>query len=93
MPPGPPSGLIPAIRAAPRPTWPSCWRPTRRGRRIERPYQARKAYDLLVQAEAGLMSIPVMGPVPDLGAHTDTILAELGFERATIDRWRDEGVV
>ena len=39
------------------------------------------------------MSIPVMGPVPDLGAHTDTILAELGFERATIDRWRDEGVV
>ena len=36
---------------------------------------------------------PVMGPVPDLGAHTDAILAELGFDTATIAGWRDEGVV
>ena len=36
---------------------------------------------------------PVMGPVPDLGAHTDAILAELGFHPATIEGWRDVGVV
>ena len=36
---------------------------------------------------------PVMGPVPDLGAHTDAILAELGFDTATVEGWRDEGVV
>ena len=36
---------------------------------------------------------PVMGPVPGLGAHTDAILAELGFAAATIEGWRDEGVV
>ena len=34
-----------------------------------------------------------MGPVPDLGAHTDAILAELGFHPATIEGWRDVGVV
>ena len=36
---------------------------------------------------------PVMGPVPDLGAHTDAILAELGFDTVTIEGWRDKGVV
>ena len=36
---------------------------------------------------------PVMGPVPDLGGHTDAILAELGFDTATIAGWHDEGVV
>ena len=36
---------------------------------------------------------PVMGPVPDLGAHTDAILAELGFDQATIEGWRDAGIV
>ncbi len=36
---------------------------------------------------------PVMGPVPDLGAHTDAILVELGFDQATIEGWRDAGVV
>ena len=36
---------------------------------------------------------PVMGPVPDLGAHTDAILGELGFDLATIEGWRHAGIV
>ena len=36
---------------------------------------------------------PVMGPVPALGAHTDAVLDELGFDAATIAGWRDAGVV
>ena len=36
---------------------------------------------------------PVMGPVPALGAHTEAILAELGFDAATIEGWRDAGMV
>ena len=36
---------------------------------------------------------PVMGPVPALGAHTDAILAELGFDTTAIDGWRDAGMV
>ena len=36
---------------------------------------------------------PVMGPVPGLGAHTGAILAELGFDAATVEGWRDDGVV
>jgi crotonobetainyl-CoA:carnitine CoA-transferase CaiB-like acyl-CoA transferase len=36
---------------------------------------------------------PVMGPVPDVGQHTDAILRELGFDAATIARWRDEAVI
>ena len=36
---------------------------------------------------------PVMGPIPSLGAHTDAILAELGFDPATIEGWREVGVV
>ena len=34
-----------------------------------------------------------MGPVPDLGAHTDAILGELGFDPATIEGWRHAGIV
>ena len=34
-----------------------------------------------------------MGPVPALGAHTDAILGDLGFDAATIAGWRDEGMV
>jgi crotonobetainyl-CoA:carnitine CoA-transferase CaiB-like acyl-CoA transferase len=36
---------------------------------------------------------PVMGAIPELGQHTDTILEELGFERATIAAWRKEGIL
>ena len=36
---------------------------------------------------------PVMGAVPALGQHTQSILGELGFDRATIATWRKEGVI
>jgi len=36
---------------------------------------------------------PVMGDVPALGRHTDAILAELGIDRATVERWRAEGTI
>ncbi len=37
---------------------------------------------------------PVMGPVPALGEHTDALLAEIGFDAATIAEWRTrEGIV
>jgi crotonobetainyl-CoA:carnitine CoA-transferase CaiB-like acyl-CoA transferase len=34
-----------------------------------------------------------MGPVPALGEHTDRILQELGFDAATMARWRGERVI
>jgi itaconate CoA-transferase len=36
---------------------------------------------------------PVMGPVPAAGEHTEAILAELGFDPATIGRWREEAMI
>ena len=36
---------------------------------------------------------PVMGPIPDVGQHTDEILAEIGIDAATIAVWRRNGVV
>ena len=36
---------------------------------------------------------PVMGPIPELGEHTDAILGGLGFDSATIARWRADGMV
>ncbi len=36
---------------------------------------------------------PVMGAVPALGQHTQSILGELGFDRATIATWQKEGVI
>ena len=36
---------------------------------------------------------PVMGPIPALGAHTDAILDELGFDRAAVAARRAAGVV
>jgi itaconate CoA-transferase len=35
----------------------------------------------------------VMGPIPDVGQHTDRILTEVGIEDGTIDRWRAAGVI
>ena len=36
---------------------------------------------------------PVMGPIPDVGQHTDAILEELGFDRATVARWRAAAMI
>ena len=36
---------------------------------------------------------PVMGPVPALGADTDAVLAELGFDDRAVGEWHDAGVV
>jgi len=36
---------------------------------------------------------PAMAPIPALGAHTDAILRELGFDAATIEEWRRTGIV
>lgn len=36
---------------------------------------------------------PSLGPVPAVGQHTESILEELGIERATIAAWRREGVI
>jgi formyl-CoA transferase len=34
-----------------------------------------------------------MGAVPELGEHTDTVLAELGLDRATLDQLATDGVI
>jgi crotonobetainyl-CoA:carnitine CoA-transferase CaiB-like acyl-CoA transferase len=36
---------------------------------------------------------PVMGAIPSLGEHTDTILRELGYGPDTIENWRRLGIV
>jgi len=36
---------------------------------------------------------PVMGNVPDVGEHTDAVLAELGYDRATTDAMRASGAI
>jgi crotonobetainyl-CoA:carnitine CoA-transferase CaiB-like acyl-CoA transferase len=36
---------------------------------------------------------PVMGAIPALGEHTDSILSELDFDRDTIGGWRREGII
>ena len=35
----------------------------------------------------------VMGAIPALGEHRESILAELGFDAATIERWTQEGMI
>jgi itaconate CoA-transferase len=36
---------------------------------------------------------PVMGPIPALGEHSESILGELGFSASTIEAWRREAVI
>jgi crotonobetainyl-CoA:carnitine CoA-transferase CaiB-like acyl-CoA transferase len=36
---------------------------------------------------------PVMEAIPGVGEHTDAILSELGFDRATIRSWHDAGLI
>jgi hypothetical protein len=33
---------------------------------------------------------PVMQPIPAVGEHSRTILAQLGFDAVTINRWKNE---
>jgi len=35
----------------------------------------------------------MMGAIPALGEHRESILAELGFDAATIETWKEEGVI
>jgi crotonobetainyl-CoA:carnitine CoA-transferase CaiB-like acyl-CoA transferase len=35
---------------------------------------------------------PAMRPIPDVGEHSAAILAELGFDEATISRWKAERI-
>jgi itaconate CoA-transferase len=36
---------------------------------------------------------PMMGAIPSLGQHRESILAELGFDAPAIERWKQEGVI
>jgi itaconate CoA-transferase len=36
---------------------------------------------------------PSMGPIPAVGQHTDGILREIGFDAATIARWRERAAI
>ena len=36
---------------------------------------------------------PMMGAIPALGQHRESILAELGFDAPTIETWKEEGVI
>ena len=36
---------------------------------------------------------PAMGAVPAVGEHTESILAELGYNQATISGWREGGII
>jgi hypothetical protein len=36
---------------------------------------------------------PVMGDIPALGQHSQSILEELGYDAGTIAGWRREGVI
>ena len=35
---------------------------------------------------------PIMGAIPELGQHSESILAELGFDSGTIERWKRDHV-
>jgi itaconate CoA-transferase len=36
---------------------------------------------------------PVLGPIPDIGQHTDPILKEIGFDAPAIAAWREKGLI
>ena len=36
---------------------------------------------------------PAMGAIPAVGEHRDSILAELGFDGETIERWKQDGMI
>jgi itaconate CoA-transferase len=36
---------------------------------------------------------PAMGPIPDIGQHSEAVLEELGFERPLIAQWKQTGLI
>ena len=61
-----------------------CWR------EIESPVGLLKA----LRPPARLQGVePAMGAIPTVGQHSEAVLAELGFERPLIERWKETGVV
>jgi itaconate CoA-transferase len=36
---------------------------------------------------------PLLGPIPEVGRHTDPILKEIGFDAPTIAAWREKGLI
>ena len=36
---------------------------------------------------------PAMGPIPEIGEHTNAVLAELGYEPEAIARWKQTGMI
>jgi itaconate CoA-transferase len=36
---------------------------------------------------------PAMGPIPEVGQHSEAVLQELGFDRSVIARWQETGVI
>jgi crotonobetainyl-CoA:carnitine CoA-transferase CaiB-like acyl-CoA transferase len=36
---------------------------------------------------------PIMGAIPELGQHSESILAELGFDAGAIREWKRERVI
>jgi itaconate CoA-transferase len=59
-------------------------------RRIESPAGSLRALVPPVRMQG---VTPVMGAIPALGEHTDSLLTELGFDAQAIESWRREGVV
>ena len=36
---------------------------------------------------------PAMGPIPEVGQHSEAVLAELGFDRPLIAQWKQTGLI
>ena len=36
---------------------------------------------------------PAMGPIPEVGQHSEAVLEEFGFERPLIDQWKQTGLI
>jgi crotonobetainyl-CoA:carnitine CoA-transferase CaiB-like acyl-CoA transferase len=36
---------------------------------------------------------PAMGPIPEVGQHSEAVLQELGFDRSVIAQWQETGVI
>ncbi|MGV0045001.1 CaiB/BaiF CoA transferase family protein [Mycobacterium colombiense] len=65
------------------------------GHLVEVPYPGMPAPAPIADFPVTLSHTPgrIRGPAPTLGAHTDTILTELGFSIEQIEQWRAEAVI